>query len=95
MVKHIVMWKLKDEYKNRALELENGLEGLKNKVEVIKSIQVGINFNPSDNAFDLVLNSEFATKEDLDSYQKNPEHLKVATKVRESVCSRHVVDYEF
>lgn len=99
MVKHIVMWRLKDatDFGNKeqtAKELKARLEALKEKIEEIVSIEVGINFNSSDMAYDLVLYSEFKNKQDLDTYQNHPEHLKVADIIKANVASRAVVDYE-
>ena len=71
------------------------LEGLKEKLPYIKFIEIGINFNTTDSAYDIVLNSDFETKEDLNKYQVSEEHLKVAAKVRDAVSKRAVVDYEY
>lgn len=95
MVKHIVMWTLKEKNQDKALEIKNGLEGLKEKLPYIKFIEVGINFNTTDSAYDIVLNSDFETKEDLNKYQVSEEHLEVAAKVRDAVSKRAVVDYEY
>nr|NIP29005.1 Dabb family protein [Candidatus Dadabacteria bacterium]NIQ12849.1 Dabb family protein [Candidatus Dadabacteria bacterium] len=82
MIKHIVMWKLKDthnglEKKDNALKLKKELEDLKNKIVEIQEIEVGINFNESEAACDVVLYSSFNSKEDLTTYQKHPDHMKV------------------
>lgn len=45
-------------------------------------------------AADVALYSEFSSWDDLDAYQKHPEHLKVAGFVQEVRLERHVVDYE-
>lgn len=95
MVKHIVMWTLKEKNQDKALEIKNGLEGLKEKLSYIKFIEVGINFNTTDSAYDIVLNSDFETKEDLNKYQVSEEHLEVAAKIRDAVSKRAVVDYEY
>ncbi len=99
MIKHIVMWKLKDTAEGgtreqNAKKMKHELEALKNKIPQIRRIEVGINMVPSDAAYDVALYSEFANEKDLDAYQKHPEHLKIAdfaAKVRES---RAVVDYK-
>ena len=99
MIKHIVLWKLKetaqcDDRAHNARRMKNELEALKQKIPQIKHIEVGINFIPTDASYDIALYSEFDTEKDLDAYQKHPEHLKVAEfigKVRES---RVVVDYK-
>lgn len=99
MIKHIVMWKLQKEIEGKskaenAKIIKDSLEALKEKVDEIIDIEVGINSNPSEQAYDVVLYSTFKTMDDLNAYQKHPEHLKVATFVRKVVCSRAVVDYE-
>lgn len=94
-MKHIVMWKLKEENKTEnAKKIKAGLEALIKTIPEIKSIEVGINTNDSDMAFDVVLISEFKNQADLDSYQNNPKHLEVASFVRSAVCDRKVVDFE-
>ena len=99
MIKHIVVWKLKDTAEGgtreqNAKKMKQELEALKNKIPQVRRIEAGINMIPSDAAYDVALYSEFANEKDLDSYQKHPEHLKIAdfaAKVRES---RVVVDYK-
>jgi len=99
VIKHIVMWRLKDSAagasrEENAKKLKQSLEDLKDKIEDIKAIEVGINFNASPAAFDVVLYSEFADMEGLDSYQNHPEHLKIVDFVGEIRTDRAVVDYE-
>jgi len=67
MIKHIVMWKLKDfaagSNKNEnAVKIKTELEMLKSKIPEIKKLEVGININESETAYDIVLYSEFETK---------------------------------
>lgn len=94
-MKHIVMWKLKAENKvENARKIKEGLEGLHGKIEGLKAIEVGINVNSSDAAFDVVLVSAFENAEALERYQVNPLHVKVAEFVRSVAADRKVVDYE-
>lgn len=93
------MWKLKDSARGtskdqNALELKSVLEDLKNKISVIKQIEVGINFNKSSAAYDVVLYSEFDSLQDLQAYQKHPDHVKVVDFVNKIRDDRAVVDYE-
>jgi len=99
MIKHLVLWKLKEtaEGKTRgenALELKAALENLKGRVMEIHALEVGINFNPADTASDVSLYSEFQTRDDLEKYQKHPEHLKVVELVKKVTQERRVSDYE-
>ena len=98
MVKHIVMWKMADidDKYQRAMDIKTQLEMLKDKIDVIVDIQVGINFNTSDAASDVVLVSTFKSKEDLAVYQEHPAHKAVGSEyVRPYVKERRVADYEF
>jgi Stress responsive A/B Barrel Domain. len=98
MIKHIVMWKLKD-YAEGAEKLDNAkkiktmLEGLKGVIGQIKYIEVGVNTNTSDMAYDAVLISEFEDEIKLNEYKNHPEHLKVADFVAKVREKRAVVDY--
>lgn len=98
MVKHIVMWKVRDEYegmcKAECIEKAmNGLTSLVGKVPSLIDAEVGANFNESEMAFDMVLYTTFNDREGLDEYQNHPEHLNVARFVRSIAIERHVVDY--
>ena len=98
MVKHIVMWRMaeSEDKEQRAKDIKENLEALKGKIDILVNIEVGLNFNDTDAASDVVLVSEFETKEDLSTYQNHPEHKAVgATYVRPYVVERRVCDYEF
>lgn len=98
MIKHIVVWRMADtpDKKEKAEAIKNSLEALKDKIDIIKDIRVGLNFNETESASDVVLETVFETKEDLNTYQNHPEHKAVgANYVRPNVAERRVVDYEF
>ena len=99
MIKHLVLWKVKDSVEGRskveaALLLKEALEGLRGRVKEIQFLEAGINFNPADSACDLSLYSEFKTRQDLEGYQSHPEHLKVVELVKKFTVERRVSDYE-
>jgi hypothetical protein len=69
MIKHIVMWKLKEtaegnSKEKNALLIKDGLEALINEVPQIKKIEVGLAYRHDNEDYDVVLISEFLTKED-------------------------------
>ena len=95
MIKNIVMWDLKDENKlENAKKLKVSLENLKEEINEIKEIEVGININNSDASMDVVLYSVFNTLEDLDIYQNHPKHLKIKEFVKNISTNRKVIDFE-
>jgi hypothetical protein len=94
MIVHIVMFKFKDE--NKALNMakvKSKLEKLEEKINVLKSMEVGINFNESERAFDLSLYSTFDSESDLKIYAAHEEHLKVVALIKEVTIESKVVDY--
>ncbi len=98
MIKHIVMFKFKEfaENKNKLQNIQiikSKLENLPGQIGEIKYFEVGVNFSDASVAYDLVLSSEFESKEALYSYQKHPEHIKVAEYVGKVCIGRIVVDY--
>ncbi|MFQ5708852.1 MAG: Dabb family protein [bacterium] len=100
MVKHIVMWKLK-EFADGASKQENArilrsrLESLQREIEEVKSLEVGVNFNPTEVAYDVVLVAEFEDKQALSRYQNHPEHQRLITELLDKIrLEKKVVDYE-
>lgn len=95
MIKHIVMWKFKDNVpETDRLEMKRQLESLKGVVPSLLTIEVGLDIVGSDASKDMVLYSEFNSLDDLQAYAGHPEHLKVVEFVKPLVCERAVVDYE-
>jgi len=92
MVKHIVMWKLRD--KADAAEIKERLEALAGKIPGLLNIEVGIDFLESEQSADVVLYSELESREALDTYQNHAEHMAVVPLVKAAAVSRTVVDYE-
>jgi hypothetical protein len=99
MITHIVMWKLKDEAegadkKSNALKIKSMLEALIGKIECIDYLEVGVNINTSDSAYDAALYTKFKDLIALEEYQNHPEHKKVSEFVGKVRKARTVVDYE-
>ena len=99
MLKHIVMWKLKEwaegvSKEENALKIKTRLESLKNEIKEITAIEVGINSNDTADSNDIVLYSEFKSKEDLVRYLDHPEHKKMGDFIGKVRVERSVVDYE-
>lgn len=88
------MFKFKEENREsnilKAKELLNALEG---KINELVSMEVGVNFDTADRAFDLSLYSKFQTKEDLNAYAIHSEHLKVVEFIKSVASESKVVDY--
>ncbi len=99
MVKHIVLFKLKndipDEEKNIVMnKFKVAIEALPTKISVIRKIEVGLNTNP-DEAWNIALYSEFDTLEDVKLYACHPEHVAAGKILADVKENRACVDYEF
>lgn len=95
MIVHIVMFKFKEENKQEnILKLKELLEALVSTIDVLNSMEVGINFNPTERAFDMSIYTTFDTKENLHTYALHPEHLKVVEFLKTVTVESKVVDYE-
>ena len=94
MIVHIVIFKFnKQDMEANILKVTQELNSLLEKIDVLKSMEVGVNFTDSDRAFDLSLYSTFETKQDLQTYAIHPEHLKVVALIKSVTCESKVVDY--
>ena len=100
MVKHIVLWKLKDELsteeKNKIKkELKEGLRNLKSKIPEIVEINVNIE-GMEGSTVDVLLESTFENEAALRAYAGHPDHVAVGTeKIKPFMAERICFDYEF
>lgn len=95
MIKHIVMWKFKENEHENMLIFKDRLLALKSQIPEIRAMEVGINVNPSERSYDAVLVSEFDSLEALRSYSVNPLHVAVSDFCKTIRTSAASVDYEF
>ena len=99
MVRHVIVWTLKDEYSDIEKEqikagIKEGLEGLSGKIPGLVEIKVNTDKLASSSG-DAMLDSLFENEEALKNYSSNPLHVEVAnTKVRPNVKIRSSFDYE-
>ena len=99
MIKHIVMWRLKDEAHGNSRSanaelVKDKLEALRGRIPGLLAIEVGLDFSRSEASADVVLYSEFEDREALAAYQGHPEHEAVKAFIGEVTAQRWVVDYE-
>lgn len=99
MVKHVILWKLKEEYSAEEkakiiAEIKAGLESLNGVIPGLISCKV-YDANIATSNCDLMLDTSFETREALAAYSKNPAHVTVAdSTVRPFICARNCIDFE-
>ena len=96
MVKHIILWKLKDEHNTAAVKqnIKTEIEGLLGKIDGLLEINVQVGGLASSNA-DVMLYSVFEDENALKTYATHPAHVHVAdTFVRPYTQARMCLDFE-
>ncbi|MDD5329147.1 MAG: Dabb family protein [Sulfuricella sp.] len=97
MIKHIVVWRLDERAGDKAanaLRLKQLLEGLNGRIPGLLKLEVGIDFSRENESSDVVLVSEFESRQALEAYQTHPAHAEVAPFVKSVRSERRVIDYE-
>lgn len=98
MIKHIVLFKLKDEVPETDKlvvmnKFKEAIEALPAKISVIRKIEVGLNMNPGE-SWHIALYSEFDNLDDVKFYATHPDHVAAGKIIAEAKESRSCVDYE-
>lgn len=98
MIKHIVLFKLRDDVaesvkSSRLPEIREKFMALMGVIPTLRSIEIGLNVNPKEK-FDLSLEATFDDMEGLAAYATDPRHVAVAKMVGEMLDARACTDYE-
>ncbi len=98
MIKHIILWQLKDELSESAknnvkIQIKKGLEDLVGIVPGLVDVKVQIDSLPSSNT-DIMLDSTVEDETALHSYAIHPAHVAVKDNIiAPNVKSRYCIDY--
>ena len=93
MVKHIVMFKLKENSPENLDLVLSTLRGLEGKIETLRMIEVGLDYNKSERSYDIVLTTHFDDEAGLAIYVAHQKHLPVIERMQALCSSSIVVDY--
>lgn len=95
MLTHVVMFKLKDRSPEAVQATAGVLKNMEGKIEVLRSIEVGIDVLRSDRSYDIVLITKFDSKDDLSVYDNHPLHVEVKAYLKQAIDGTSVcVDFE-
>ena len=99
MIKHIVMWKLKEEAEGRdrlanAVEMKRRLDECANIVPGIIKFEVTLAQPGLEATYDVVLYSEFESKAALEAYAVHPTHKALVPFIGAIREGRQCMDYE-
>lgn len=97
MIKHIILWNLKEDIEDTVKVkkgIKENLESLVGKIPGLVKLEIITEGLPSSNA-DVMLYSEFESAEALKGYAVHPDHVAAADGfVRPYTASRVCMDYE-
>lgn len=97
MIRHIVMWKLRGEtaeqQESARARVKTAFEGLRGQIPGMRNMEIGFDVSGVDYACDVVLFSEFESREALAAYANHPAHLHVREELGDLRTARHQVDY--
>jgi len=99
MIRHIVMFKLKDfkgesEKNNAAHEVIKRLDELPLKIDVIRKYEAGFDIRKLAWSYDIVLIMDFDTMEDIETYTIHPVHQEFIAFNKDYSIEKVCIDYE-
>ena len=99
MIKHIVMWQLKDHAEGadkatNAIKMKALLDACADIVPGMLKLEVAIAQAGLEATYDVILYSEFESVAALDAYQNHPQHLALKPFVGAVRLARQCMDYE-
>ncbi len=95
MIKHIVCFKLKDNSDASKKKTKEILMSMKDKVPMVRDIQVGVDFLKSPRSYDIILQVELDDRKALDAYQEDPYHVGVVKEYMHQAMEASIaIDYD-
>lgn len=95
MIRHIVLFKIKDEFKGEIPELVRNFYGMKGKIEGLLELESGADILHSERSYDLALITTFRDRASFDAYQTHPVHLPVKKRMHAVRSASVACDFEF
>ena len=94
MIRHIVMFKIKDEFKDEIPQLVKNFYGMKGRIEGMVDLEAGADVLHSERSYDIALTTVFDTMEHFQAYQTHPVHMPVKKRMHEVRSGSVACDFE-
>jgi hypothetical protein len=99
MVKHIVIWRLRNRETDREREetaraIKQRIEAMRGRIPGLRHIEGGVDFTRAANSCDVVLYAELESREALAGYHVHPVHEEFKAFIGPRQSERYLVDYE-
>ena len=93
MITHVVLFKVREPVAENAEAVAARLRGMEGRVAGLDAIEVGVDVNRSERAWDVALITRHASKEALAEYQADTLHGEVKAFIGERSAGAAVVDF--
>jgi hypothetical protein len=94
MIRHIVLWRLKAEGRDRFAEIRAALEAQQERIPGLLRVEVGRSFAAGRRAVDFALLCDFESRAALEAYHRHPVHHETRLIVDPLVEEHWIADYE-
>lgn len=94
MIKHIVLFKLKENDEKIKKEIVDRLLSMNGKIDGLLKIESGVNFLKAERNYDIGLICDFRDQEAFENYKDHPVHVPVLQFMKPYIEISKAVDYE-
>ena len=94
MIRHIVMFRIKDEFKDEIPQLVENFKEMKGRIEGMLDLEAGADILHSERSYDLALITVFENRAAFDAYQTHAVHLAVKKRMQEVRSASVACDFE-
>lgn len=94
MIRFVVIFKLIDNSEQNVTLIKHHIMSLKEKMPIIKHMEVGSNLLLGERAFDLAALFDFDTMEDVHVFEQDPVHIEVVQRIKPAVAELKTVVYQ-
>ncbi len=94
MIRHIVLFQIKDEYKAEIPQLVKNFYGMKGKIEGLMDLEAGQDVLHSERSYDIALVTTFDSMDAFRAYQTHPVHMPVKKRMHEVRSASVACDFE-
>ncbi len=95
MIRHIVLFKIKEEFKSEIPTLVENFYGMKGKIEGMTDLFSAADFLHSGRSYDIALITDFDSEEAFEGYPTHPVHAPVKAHMHEVAESSVSCDMRF
>ena len=93
MIRHVIMWKFKEDEQENMRKFLSGLQALDGVIPEILRMEIGVNCKEGNN-YDACLIADFEDFEALERYKNDPRHVAVSALCKSIRTARGAVDFE-